>query len=196
MTARDRTRRCRWWLVAVTASLLLALACSDEQPGERPGTDAGPSELPDQQISDFVLRETSGGMLAWVFKADTALVYEQQNEIRATQLTVDFYDDLGEVTSVLTARHGTVHRRTNAMRAVGEVVVRARDGRVLETETLDYSPRTNKVTSEDFVRLQDGENLLTGYGLESDPDLRDGTFEIKRDVRATVIDLPTDTDGS
>lgn len=188
--------RCVCWLVLGGLSVT---ACSEDGARQRPGEGEDGGELPDQQITDFVLRETDEGALAWVLQAETAEVFEQRNEIRASNLSVDFYDEEGEVSSVLTAREGTIHRRSNAMQARGDVVVRSRDGRVLETQTLQYSPATQRVSTDDFVRIIDGRNVLTGYGLESDPDLREGTFEIKRDVQATVLDAPPvdgDEDGT
>jgi LPS export ABC transporter protein LptC len=123
------------------------------------------------------------------------MIFEKEDEIRAIDLTVDFYGEDGQISSVLTSQEGTVHRRTNAMSVRGEVVVKAEDGRVLETETLHYDPQEKKIHTDDFVRLVDGRNVLTGYGLESDPDLQDGTFEIKRDVEATVLDVPEESAG-
>lgn len=182
-------------LVAVLAAVSLVTGCGGDQPGDRPGAEAG-EELPDQEIIDFVLRETEDGAVAWVLRAQTAEIYEGRDAIHASELTIDFYEDDGTtVSSVLTADRGVVNRRDNAMVARGNVVVEAADGRVLETEELEYSPQTGKITTEAFVRVVDGRNVLTGYGLESDPDLDAGSFEIKRDVQATVLDPPEEGGG-
>lgn len=202
-----RARQRRWWrgggagagggAVLIGLCLGLALACNRDQPsGGAPSDTPAADELPDQQISEFVLRETEASRLAWVLQARSALIYDKRNEIRADSLTVDFYDPEGAISSVLTADHGTIHQRTNAMAARGHVVVRARDGRTLETESLNYAPRRGKIFTDAFVRIVEGRNVLTGYGLESDPDLRAGSFEIKRDVEATVLDGLDVEDGA
>ena len=72
------------------------------------------------------------------------------------------------------------------MLAFGNVVVTTTDGKVLETDSLYWNSDSSKIVTECFVRLTEGSDVVTGYGLECDPDL--GTVDIKRDVRATISD--------
>jgi len=44
------------------------------------------------------------------------------------------------------------------------------------------------------VRVERAENVLTGYGFESDPDLRH--YEFKRNVQATVTPPSSGTSGN
>jgi LPS export ABC transporter protein LptC len=154
-------------------------------------TSATNHRTPDQEITQFVLRENNEeGRLAWILRATKARVYEGQDEVEADEVHIDFYDAAGKVSSVLTADLGVIARRTNDMRAMGNVVVRNRQGHELTTEELHYLAEKNKIRTDKFVRIVRGRDVLTGYGLTTDPDLGDGRFEIERDVRATVLDLP------
>jgi LPS export ABC transporter protein LptC len=178
--------------------LALVLGCGWD---EAPDGGAGQSveqveEVPDQEITQFVLRETrEDGSLAWILRAVEAKIYEVRDEVDAETVEIDFYNAAGEVSSVLTADRGVIERRSYDMRALGNVVVRNREGHELSTEELQYSTKRAKIHTDGFVTVVRGRDVLTGYGLETDPDLAGGQFEIKRDVRATVRDESA-SDGS
>jgi LPS export ABC transporter protein LptC len=156
----------------------------------------GRAEAPDsatasQEILNFTLRETDAeGRLSWVMRARGARVFEMQNLVEADSIRIDFFDRTGEVGSVLTAERGIIARTSNDMRATGNVLVRNREGHELKTEELAFAAGRNKIYTDQFVTLIRGRDVLTGYGLETDPDLEGGQFEIQRDVRATVRDVP------
>jgi LPS export ABC transporter protein LptC len=179
----------------------LATACStDSNPpgtgtGDEQVNDAAGKEPPDQEITNFVLRQTDEeGRPEWLLRAVTARVYERRDEVEADSVKIDFYDVAGAVNSVLTADLGVVTRRTNDMRALGHVKVVNREGHELTTEELNYSTQRRQIHTDGFVRIVRGRDVLTGYGLATDPNLAGGQFEIQRDVQATVRDL-NETDG-
>jgi len=57
---------------------------------------------------------------------------------------------------------------------------------VLETESLVWVNQLNEIHSENFVTFTRGRDVLTGYGLRGDPELRN--VEIQRDVKAYLRD--------
>jgi LPS export ABC transporter protein LptC len=182
--------------MVVLAAAGLALGFGGCQRTDREGAPpvpVGDKNQPSQEIGQFTLRETDAeGRLTWALQATTAQVFEERDEVEAETLHIDFYGENGQVTSVLTADRGIILRRTNDMRALGHVVVRNAAGDELLTEELAYDAPKEKIRTDAFVTLIRGRDILTGYGLEADPDLAAGTFEIQRDVRATVRDLPAD----
>jgi len=187
-------RRARRLAAGIGLALGLALVgCQRTDRNGAPPAPIGDKNQPSQEIGQFTLRETDAeGRLTWVLQAATAEVFEERDEVEAQTIHIDFYGEDGQVTSVLTADRGVVVRRSNDMRALGHVVVRNAAGDELLTEELAYDAPREKITTEAFVTLIRGRDVLTGYGLEADPDLAAGTFEIQRDVRATVRDLPGD----
>ncbi len=153
--------------------------------------EAPESTAASQEIKNFTLRETDAeGRMSWVMRARGARVFELRNSVEADSIRIDFFDRTGEVASVLTAERGIIARASNDMRATGNVLVKNREGHELRTEELAFAAGRNKIYTEHFVTLLRGRDVLTGYGLETDPDLAGGRFEIQRDVRATVRDLP------
>ena len=170
-------------VLLLLAGTLVAGGCSERRPAGPAGTTA---ELPDQEINDFALTETDAGKPLWKLNARHAAEYTTRNLITAQTVRVDFFDDKGQRSSVLTARNGEINDRTRDMLARGQVVLETTEGTRLSTEELHFLNREQKIIVPDdqMVRVQRVNDVLTGYGFESDPDLRH--YEFKRQVQATV----------
>ena len=147
---------------------------------------ASSGELPDQEVSDFVLTETDQGTPAWTLFARNAATYSARNIIVARGVRVDFFDHEGKGTSTLTAREGEVHQSTRDMTARGGVVLKSAEGTRMSTQEVRFLNREQRIVSpvEQMVRVERAGDVLTGYGFESDPDLK--RFEFKRRVQAVV----------
>jgi LPS export ABC transporter protein LptC len=172
----------RWTSLAIcVATLWCALSgCGGDQ-----GAVAGRSETrPDQEIDGFTLTQTREGQPVWSLRAENALVYEDADRIEMTDLRTDFFDDEGGTRSTLTADRGVLKRRTSDMEVNGNVVVYAADGTVLTTERLTWDERTGKIESDLPVRVTRGKDVMTGVGVEADPDLRN--IRVKSDFKAYV----------
>lgn len=143
-------------------------------------------ELPDQEVSDFAVIETEEGRPQWKLYARYAATYTARNLVTARTLRVDFFDDQGKRSSILTARSGDLNQHTHNMTARGNVVLQTTEGTRLSTEELRFLNRENRIVVpvEQLVRIERGQDVLTGYGFESDPGLNH--YEFKRAVKATV----------
>ena len=159
----------RWRRLVLVAVVAAALAgCRGEEP-QQPGS-AGPRA--DQEIDGFTLTQTREGKKIWALRARHALVFEEEDRVEASGVRVDFYGDETELQSTLTAASGVVMRRTNAIEVQGDVVVRSTDGTTLTTDRLTWDERTGKIRSDSFVRVTKASDVMTGSGMEADPDLR------------------------
>ena len=173
-----------WTLVLLAVALLAALSgCSQRRPV---GPSGSTGELPDLEINDFALTETDAGKPEWKLYARYAAEYSARNTYLARDLKVDFFDDQGVRSSVLTAREGDINGRSRDMTARGNVVLVATEGTRLASEELKFLNHDQKIVVPDdqLVTVQRGSDVLTGYGFESDPDLKH--YEFKRRVQATV----------
>lgn len=170
--------------VGVLSIVLLALSGCGRSRSALPSRAAG--ELPDQEVSDFVLTETDQGAPQWKLYARYAATYNARNVIVARTVRVDFYDETGKESSELTAREGEIQLQTRDMTARGNVVLQTREGTRMSTEEIHFLNREQRIVSplEQKVRVERQGDVLTGYGFESDPDLKH--FEFKRRVQATV----------
>ena len=165
--------------------LMLAMAtmgCGQGPRGAVPGPSGG--ELPDQEVSDFVVTETDAGRPQWTLYARDAAIYSPRNVIVARGVRIDFFDEQGKRSSTLTAREGEMDQLHRDMVARGNVVLQTTEGTRMSTEELQFLNQRQRIISDRFVRVERAGDVLTGVGFESDPNLEH--FEFKRQVQATV----------
>jgi len=156
--------------LAAAAVLVIALGCSGES--EKP-VSSSEGEQPLQTFEQLLLRETEGGRLRWVLRADSAQHFGERDETLLTGVHVDFYNATGDtLRSWLTAEEGQVDRETRNLVAQGSVLIETREGQTLETEQLRWDNERGKVVSNHYVRLTDGDTVIEGVGIESDPGLK------------------------
>ena len=170
--------------------LALALACTllggvlgcGSSPRMSSVPDTG--ELPDQEVSDFQATETDQGAPQWKMYARSAATYRARNLVIARGLRIDFFDDKGARSSTLTSREGEMNDMTHDMTARGDVVIQTTEGTRMTTDQLQFRNKIQRIQTDSFVRVERRGDVLTGYGFESDPQLKD--FQFKRQVKATV----------
>lgn len=182
MARPDVTRLLR--LVALVVLVAAGLiGCSSRHPAGPAGT---APQLPDQEINDFTLTETDAGKPIWKLFAAYAAEYNATNRFVVRSLRVDFFDDQGSRSSVLTAREGEINARSHDMTARGHVLLETSEGTRLSTEELRFMNQTQKILVPDtqLVRVERASDVLTGYGFESDPSLHH--YEFKKKVQAVV----------
>ncbi|MCD4691192.1 LPS export ABC transporter periplasmic protein LptC [bacterium] len=167
--------------VVIFMVALAVVSCSDDG---GPGGSSDGGAVPDQEISSFTLTQTNDGRPVWSLKSELALVFEDADRVETTRPRVEFFDENGESRSVLRARNGLLRRRTNDMEVFGSVVLRAKDGTVLETEHLLWDERRGKIFTERPVRVTRDGDVMTGTGAEASPDL--GNLRILADFKAYV----------
>ena len=174
----------------ISASIITAISlavfivsCGD---GGRSERSLGGGETADQEFTDFVTMESDSGVVQWKLEAPVARVYNVRNLLVTDDPVISFFGESGEVTSVLTAEKAEYNQVTHDLTALGDVVVTSSEGYVLETESLVWLNKLEQIYTEDFVRVTKGRDVLTGYGFEGYPELKN--IDIKRDVRAYLRD--------
>ncbi len=177
---RPRTPALAGAILAIALSAALA-GCGQQR---SVGPSVPPGELPDQEVSDFVLTETDGGRLEWKLYARVAQMYEARNLIVVRSVRVDFFDERGARSSELTAREGEINQMSHDMTARGNVVLQTNEGTRMSTDEMRFDNRSQKIVSDKLVRVERTGDVLSGIGFESEPDL--AHFEFKKRVSAVV----------
>lgn len=170
-----------WVALALLLGALAATGCSGRKTAGPVGAGA---ELPDQEVTDFVLTETDQGRPQWTLYARYAATYQAKNLVMSRDMRVDFFDDKGARSSELTANAGEIQQQTRDMTARGNVVMQTTEGTRMTTEELHFSNDRQQITSERLVRVERQGDILEGTGFASDPSLHH--FEFKTQVHATV----------
>ncbi|MBN2070631.1 MAG: LPS export ABC transporter periplasmic protein LptC [Candidatus Krumholzibacteriota bacterium] len=169
------------FLIFLTLSILLSCSGSD-----RPERSVGEAEMADQEFADFTTIESDSGIVEWILDAPVARVYNIRKLLVTDSPEIVFYDRDGKVTSILTADKGEYNQQTHDLTALGNVVLTSTEGFILETESLVWLNQYGQIHTEDFVKVTKGNDILTGYGFQGYPELKN--IDIKRDVKAYLRD--------
>ena len=170
-------------LLICAAFAAAAVSCGQS---DKPQRSLGTTEMADQEFSDFRTMESDSGQVKWILEAPVARVYNIRKLLVTDSPKITFYDENGEISSVLTADMGEYNQDTHDMTALGNVVVTTVEGYTLETESLIMLRELGEIHSEDFVKVTKGNDVLTGYGFQGYPELKN--VDIKHDVRAYLRD--------
>jgi LPS export ABC transporter protein LptC len=163
----------------------LLSACNEEVP-ENVTVEEAPVRAPDEVFTDFVTLESDSGLAQWRLTAPKAKRYTKEKLIMLDNPVIEFFDKEGTRQTTLISDAGEYSEETRDMLAYGNVKVTSVEGDVLETDSLCWNNEQDKILSNSFVKFTRGRDVLTGYGLECDPNLN--SVDIKRDVKATIVD--------
>jgi len=142
--------------------------------------------LPDQESWNSTILFSDSGITKGILKAGHAIVFNNQNRTYlCDSVRVDFFDDKGIHTSYLTSDSGVVNNETNDLEAIGNVYAHSDSGTSLWTQELFWNNKTQKVTSNVFVKIVSPKETIQGIGFQSDRDLRNYTiFNVSGESKA------------
>lgn len=83
---------------------------------------------------------------------------------------VEFYDDFGEVKSILIANYGLRLTKENKTIARDSVVLTTAAGEKMETEELIWDENTARIYSNKFCVIHKEDEIIQGYGFEANED--------------------------
>lgn len=151
-------------------SLLMLISCQRDILEDLPFR-AG---LPDQESWDVTIILTDQGMMrAKVQSGHLEKYNDREFVLLDSSVTVDFYNDKEQHTSVLTSDKAEINQSSNDMKAIGNVVAVSDSGITLYTNTLIWSSKEEKLhTKENIMITTEKADSLYGVGFESDSDLK------------------------
>jgi len=169
-------------LVYILLIALVLLGCKGESKDSGGDFSAGNAE---QFLEKFSMVETQAGKKQWELEAARALLQESEKRTKMEKIKLKFYKE-EKLTSVLIAEKGDINTETGDMIATGNVVFTSESEKVkVETDQLNWDNKRKKIVTDSFVKETRPGGVVTGYGLEAEPDLSRSV--IKRDVKAQVI---------
>jgi LPS export ABC transporter protein LptC len=160
---------------AIFFSLILTLVVCACEERIKPSviTDLKTNGLPSHESWNTTITFSDSGRIQAILKVGHLEKYEDvQRTILDSGLHVDFFDEKGNHTSVLTALNGIVDDRTHDLEAMGNVVVVSDSGRTLRTEQLFWKNSARRVHSDQFVKITSPKEEIQGQGLDSDEALK------------------------
>lgn len=162
----------RDFVLIVVWGLFLALGCEEKiKPSVLGG--APSTTLPSQESWNATVTFTDSGVVKAILKSGHISAFEGTKQTLLDKgVHVDFFDEHGAHSSVLTSQTGKVDENTNNLEAIGNVVVVSDSGVVVETEKLFWDNQRQLIHSDEFVKITSPKENLQGHGFESDQNLK------------------------
>ncbi|MEJ2355444.1 MAG: LPS export ABC transporter periplasmic protein LptC, partial [candidate division WOR-3 bacterium] len=140
--------------------IFVLISCEDKKITE--------TELSEESLSSFVLRNYEESQLKWKLTAEEAKISD--TTVIYNLKLVFFYENL-QPSSTLKADSGYFVQKTNDLKAMGHIFVESSDSVNLWTEELNYSEEKQKIFTDKEVKYTKENETYMGRGLESDPEL-------------------------
>jgi LPS export ABC transporter protein LptC len=103
-------------------------------------------------------------------------------------LTIEFLDSLGNIESQVKSNYAIHYPKQNRLELSNDVRAYNKDGVQLNSEHIIWNSKTQKITSDDFVKITTGDEIIYGDGFEANQDFNDykishikGTISIDED---------------
>jgi len=102
----------------------------------------------------------------------------------AEGIDVLFFDKFGEEESHLRANYAKQFVKEQLWEARGNVIINSKKGEELKTEHLFWDIKTEKIYSEEFVKITTGDEVIMGEGFEADQNFT--TYTLKGNVKGEL----------
>lgn len=96
---------------------------------------------------------------------------------------VRFFNNLGNVESELSSNYAISYENTDIMEAKENVVVVNKKGETLNTEHLIWEEKSERIHTEEFVKITTEDEVIFGHGFESNQDFT--KYRIKK-IKGTI----------
>ncbi|MBX2946634.1 MAG: LPS export ABC transporter periplasmic protein LptC [Cyclobacteriaceae bacterium] len=124
------------------------------------------------------------------------LVYEYQVGDREFPkgIYMEFFNELGVLSSTLRANHAYYSKKDNTWKATGKVeVINLEKNEQLNTEELFWRPDKEQIYTESFVTIRMQTEVIYGEGLEAKQDM--SSYTIKKPQGEFTLEEGTETPG-
>jgi len=154
----------------IIPALLLFSSC--ESKFEPPKTNFNSTDFPNQESWNTNVTFSDSGVVKAILKAGHISVYNSRGyTLIDNSAVVDFYKG-GEKVSTLTGKRGKVLDATKDIEIYDSVVVVNNEGSVLKTEKLFWNDKTQRVSTDVYVKIITPKENIEGIGFESDQSLK------------------------
>jgi LPS export ABC transporter protein LptC len=157
--------------------IILSISCEEKLRPSVTSTGSG-KNLPSQESWNARIVFSDSGRISAILRAGHIAIYEDRRyTVLDSNITVDFYDEHGAHSSVLTAKRGRVNDVTHDFEAYENVVVVSDSGGTLKTEELFWDNARALIHTDKFVDIVSPTEHIQGEGLESDQNLKHYTIK-------------------
>ena len=181
-------------VITLSLALVLLGGCGQKTTSESDQSTPADSALrPDSEVSGATIHLYDREEITTEIRADLIRRFESIDSTMGYVLDIDFFDSLGQISSNLIGDSGVIRETSGQLQVYGRVVVVTKDSARLETDYLNWNPDRGKIESDAYVKFTRGEDIMTGWGMEADPDL--GRLKIVSQVSGSVSEDKMNSDN-
>ncbi|BDC98005.1 LPS export ABC transporter periplasmic protein LptC [Persicobacter psychrovividus] len=149
-------------------------------------------EGPMMEADSILTYYSDSARLVLSLNADKQLEYETGDREFPEGLYLEFFNKTGEIEATLRCDYCYYDKEKTEYKAQGDVVVKnAISGEKLNTEELYWNPKTKKVYTDKFVRIESDGQILMGEGLDADQDFTE--YRIRSPKGTILLDQENDS---
>jgi LPS export ABC transporter protein LptC len=174
-----------WWLGFALLSVLIG--CSGEQHiSTAQNTPVDSIAKPDTEMSQARIYLYDKNRVTAEIKADKILKFQAKDSTMAYVLDINVYDTTGQVSTHVVGDSGVIRENSGQLYIYGNVVVITEDQSKLETDSLYWDTRSDKIKTDAYVKITKGDDVIAGWGMEADQRLN--RIKILKQVTGTITD--------
>lgn len=159
--------------VLLTGAAILLSACENNI--EKIKAFSSPEDLPVVEASNFETMYTDSGEVRFQVKAPKLLQFDVEGEVYIEfpeGIELVRYDENQNIISSITADYAKNFEKEEKWEAKNNVIATNAKGDTLKTEHLILEEKTEKIYTEEFVRIISSDRIITGIGLQSDQSMQ------------------------
>jgi len=160
-------------LLFILLVAIFVMSCASDEIKPEVDLTLEEANLPVQESWNSKVIFTEEGKLQGILYSDHMREFKDPKEKWLDGVRIIFYNKEGEPTSHLTAKKGKIDEVTQDMYAIDSVVATNDSSHVkLETDELMWRKKDEKIVTDKFVRITSDEEIIEGYGFESDQQIK------------------------
>jgi len=172
----------------VLGAAFLFYACENDI--EKIKAFTSPENLPIAEAVNVETMFTDSGEIRFFLKAPKLLRFENDGKAFVEfpeGIELVKYDENKEIISSITADYAKQFEKQKKWEAKNNVVATNARGDTLKTELLIWEEETERIYTEEFVRIIRPDQIITGIGFESDQSLQN--WKIKNPKGTLYVDI-------
>ncbi len=137
-----------------------------------PKMDLKSEDIPEQESWNSSVAFSDSGNVKAILRAGHISAFNKKGyTLIDSGAKVDFYRN-GEIVSTLTSKRGKVLEPSKDIEIYDSVVVVNKEGSILKTQKLLWSNKSQKVSTDVYVKIKSPKEEVEGIGFESDQNLK------------------------
>ena len=172
----------------ITGAAILLSSCENNI--EQIKAFSSPEDLPVVEASNFETMYTDSGEVRFFVKAPKLMQFDIEGQVYIEfpeGIELIRYDEDQNIISSITADYAKNFEKEEKWEAKNNVVATNARGDTLKTEHLIWEEKTEKIHTEEFVRIISSDRIITGIGLEADQSMQN--WRIKNPKGTIYIDV-------